>query len=82
MAVLNIVLRNFALVDFHLLLQEIHGEFLLQSGITTVFLVLQDALNGGGLPLLFTSRSGDALRSQNLTNSVWGFALHEHLVYR
>ena len=77
MAVLYIVLWNLALIDLHFLLQKIHSELFLQSGIPTIFLVLQNTLNGGGLPFFLACRSGSTFRSQYLADGVWGFALHE-----
>ena len=50
MAVLNVVLRHLALVDLHLLGQEIRAEGLLQQCVALVLFIGKDAQNGSGLP--------------------------------
>ena len=47
-AVFNIILRNFAVIDDHFLCKEIDGVGFLKEGIALVLLVGKDALNGGG----------------------------------
>ena len=47
MAVFNIVLRNLAVIDDHLLCEEIDCVGFLQEGIALVFLIGKDTFNGG-----------------------------------
>lgn len=51
MVALDVVLRNLALVDLRFLRQVIDGLSFLQQGVAFVFLVLEDALDCGSVPL-------------------------------
>ena len=53
-AVFDVVLRHLALVDLHLLCEEIRAEGLLQQRVALVFFVGEDAQNGSGLPCAAT----------------------------
>ena len=66
MAVLNIVLRDFALVDFPLFSEEVNGKALLESRITLVLFVVEDTVHGSVLPACFTARRRYALCNQLL----------------
>ena len=52
-AVLNIVLRYLALIDFHFLLEKIHCEAFLKERCALVFLVGEDTLHRRRVLLLF-----------------------------
>ena len=77
---LNVILRNLALIDLHSFFQEVDCEGFLEKGGAFVFLVLQDAHNGRGLPLLFPARSGNTRLCQCLGNVRACFAHHEGTV--
>ena len=80
MAVLHIVLWNFALVHFLLFSKEIDGEALLQQCRAFILLVFKDALHRAGLPPLLTRRRRYAIRRQFLCNGDWGKAFHKTCV--
>ena len=51
----HIVLRNFTLVDFFLLSEEVHSVGLLKERIALVFFVGKDTADGSGIPFIFTA---------------------------
>ena len=57
MVILDIVLRDFALVDFGLLCQEIHGVGLLQERIALVLFVAENTADGGNAPFILAAGS-------------------------
>ena len=61
MAVLDIILRKRSIVLDSSLLDEISRDGLLKKGITNVFLVSKDALDGAEVPLVFLSASLDSI---------------------
>ena len=54
MAVFDVVLRHFALVDLHFLSEKIRTEGLLQQCVALVFFVGKDTQNGSWLPCAST----------------------------
>ena len=72
-ALLDVILRDFALVDLHLFLQEIYREPLLQERRPFVLLVRQDGGHRGRSPFCFASGRRDALRCERLGNKVGCF---------
>src|SRR5665648_81553 len=56
MAIFNIVLWNFSLVNLLFLGKEINCEAFLKHCSSFIFLVLKDTVNGACLPLLFAAR--------------------------
>ena len=77
MALRHVVLRNFTLVGFHLLLQEVHGKGLLQQRCTHIFLIGQDTLNGVWLPFLLPTGSQDSIAGQSGCNRAVCLTFHE-----
>ena len=69
-AVFYIVLRNLAFIGLHFLAEEINCKVLLQEGVALVFLIGEDALDRGGLPLSLTGGRGDAALCQVLGYAV------------
>ena len=55
-AVLDIIAGNLALVALHLLIEEVHREGLLQSGVALVLLVRQDRFDRRVLPCSLSRR--------------------------
>lgn len=80
MAVLNEILRHFALVDLPFLCEEVDREALLKQSATLVFFVCEDALNGRALPFLPTTRSGDAFLGEQFGNVSACSAAHEKAI--
>lgn len=74
-AVLHIVLRYFALIGLHFLLQEIHSESFLKPCVTPIFLISEDAVHSGDRPFLFAAGSGDTISSERLGNGAGGLTL-------
>lgn len=54
----RIILRNFTLIDFHLLAQKVHSEFLFKRLVSFVFFIRQYALDHNGMTDLFKARCG------------------------
>jgi len=79
-AVLYIVLGHLALVGFHFLLQKVYCKGFLQNSVSPVFLILQNALNGGNRPFLLAAGCGDALCGEGFRNGAGGLALHKQCV--
>ena len=80
MAVLYKALRDLALIDLHFLLQEIHGELLLQPCIAFVFFVGQDTLNCPAAPFGFLGRHRDAFGGELLSDGRGGFGAQKKIV--
>lgn len=78
--ILDIILRDFVLVNLRLFGQVVGGVGLLQQGITLVFFIAEYAFYGRNAPLLFTARCGDAVIGELLGNAVIGHSLQEHSV--
>ena len=76
-AVLDIVLRHFALIDFSLLGQKICRKTLLKQCRPAILLVLQDAVHRGCAPLRFPGRARDAISGQFPCNRTDGLSGHE-----
>ena len=79
-AFLNVILRNLALVDLHLLLQKIHRELLLQERRPFVLLIREDGGHRGRSPFALSRRGGDALRCEGLGDEIGSFPRHEKAV--
>lgn len=77
MAVLDIVLRYFALVDLPLLRQKVRGKTLLKERRSPVLFVLQDAVHGRGAPLRLPGRARYPVNGQLSRNRPDGLACHE-----
>ena len=80
-AVFNVVLRHFALVDLHCFCEVVGGKTLLKPSIAFVFFVRKDALYGADLPRFLSARCGDALFGEVPCYATRGFAFNEHSVY-
>ena len=72
MRILDIVLRNLAFVFLGLFGKEVSGVFLLESGATFVFLVLEDGVDGGIGPLILATRGLDTFFNQIRSNGTLG----------
>ena len=69
MAVFYIILRNLAFIDLHLFREKIHAKGFLQNRIALVFLILQNAENGSGLPDRLARRCQNTALSTTFNNS-------------
>ena len=78
MVIFHIVLRDFALIDFGLLSQEIHGVGLLQKRIALVFLVAENAADGRNAPFFLAAGSRNTVSGQFSGNAVVAHSLQEH----
>ena len=81
MAVLYKILRDFTLVCLDFLGKVVHCECLLKQGSTFVFLIGQNAFNGGCVPLRFPGRGRDTIGGQFLCNCPGCLSCHKIAVY-
>ena len=70
MVAFHIVLRNDAVVLDSGLIQKVCSISFLKQGITDVFFIVQDLVDGAGLPFCFTSAGEDAVSLQTFCNPV------------
>ena len=75
-----IILWDFTLVDLGLFGQVVEGVGFLEQCITLVFLVAEDAFDGGLAPFLLATRCWDSISSQTVGDSVVGHTLQKHAV--
>ena len=68
--VLNIVLRDFTLVDLFLFGEEVHRVGLLKECIALVLLVGEDAADGSGIPFFLAAWGLDAVSGQAGGNAI------------
>ena len=71
MVILNIVLRDFAFVDFGLLGKKIYSVGLLQECIAFVLLVAENAADGGNAPFVLAAGSRDFLSAVSFLAMPW-----------
>ena len=71
---LHVVLRDSAVVLDALLRQEVRGVGLLEKGVTDVFLVSENLIDGAGVPLRLACTGENAVRFKTSGNLVHAFA--------
>ena len=70
MVVLDVVLRNGAVVFDPLLCEKVSGISLLQKRITYVLLVAENFVDGAGVPFCLASASGNAISHKPVCNLI------------
>lgn len=78
--ILDIVLRDFTLVDLGLLGQEIDGVAFLKERIALVLLIAEDTLDGGNVPFFLAAGCRNAVLGEGIGYAVVGHALQEQAV--
>ena len=78
--ILDIVLRDFTLVDLGLLGQEIDGVAFLKERIALVLLIAEDTLDGGNAPFFLAAGCRNAVLGEGIGYAVVGHALQEQAV--